>query len=46
MKPRLPRKLKKDLIKTCGRGDYQTLMTIIREHVERFGAAKFKIKKT
>lgn len=42
---RLPRKLKKDIIKVCGRGNYDKMMSMMRLRYIKTGEFYTKIKK-
>lgn len=43
---RLPRKLKKDIIKVCGRGDYYMVLVMMRQRYMMTGECYTKIKKS
>lgn len=42
---KLPRKLKKDIIKTCGREAYRDMVASMQKYYNCYGYIKFKIRK-
>ena len=45
-KAKLPRKLKKDIIKVAGRSAYREMIAKMQQYYNAFGYRKFNIKRT